>query len=566
MENGVTEQRGSEELLPKLVQFVESAEESTQEERADAEKARDYYDGKQLTEEELAILAKRGQPPVIINRIKRKIDFLTGHEVKTRTDPKAMPRTPKHEDDAGAATDSIRFVCDNTRYDSKRSDAWENLVIEGLCAIEVGAVRKKGQIEVEIKRIPWDRIIRDPHSSERDFSDARYMGYVIWMDYEAAVAKWPDRKDVLETSKDSGATDDTYDDKPKWKIWGDGKRKRVKVVRLYFLHNAQWHWATFVKGGYLDDVAVSPFLNEDQEPECPIHMQSAFIDRDNNRYGVVKEMISPQDEINKRRSKALHAINSRQTMGEEGAVKDVRKMKTELAKPDGHVEYNTGRKFEVIPNTDIVGAQFQLLQESKDEIDGMGANATLQGKQGPSLSGRAQALQQQAGLTELGRLNDARRDLDLRVYIAIWNRIRQFWTEERWVRVTDDENNARFVPINSPKVVDTEFGPIVDGVQNEVGQLDVDIIVEQGMDTVTLMAEEFDQLSKMPNVPLPVLLEFSSLRGSTKEKLLKSMESGNRPPPGFELELAKKEAEVAETHSKAELNHAKAQSEQMPRY
>ena len=37
-------------------------------------------------------LRKRGQPPVVINRIARKVDWLLGLEAQRRTDPRAFPR------------------------------------------------------------------------------------------------------------------------------------------------------------------------------------------------------------------------------------------------------------------------------------------------------------------------------------------------------------------------------------------------------------------------------------------------------------------------------------------
>ena len=34
---------------------------------------------------------------------------------------------------------------------------------------------------------------------------------------------------------------------------------------------------------------------------CALILQSAYIDQENNRYGMVRDLISLQDEINKRR-------------------------------------------------------------------------------------------------------------------------------------------------------------------------------------------------------------------------------------------------------------------------
>src|SRR5688572_14907690 len=61
------------EDLARYVQLFEEAEEATNNERELSERDRDYYDNKQLTSAEKAALAKRGQPAIVINRIKRKI-------------------------------------------------------------------------------------------------------------------------------------------------------------------------------------------------------------------------------------------------------------------------------------------------------------------------------------------------------------------------------------------------------------------------------------------------------------------------------------------------------------
>ena len=85
--------------LARLIRQFEASEEASQAGRREAERARDYYDGKQLTDEERKALRRRKQPPVIINRIQRKIDYLRGLERQNRTDPKAYPRTIRDEQD-----------------------------------------------------------------------------------------------------------------------------------------------------------------------------------------------------------------------------------------------------------------------------------------------------------------------------------------------------------------------------------------------------------------------------------------------------------------------------------
>ena len=83
--------------LDKKVRCFEDAEEATDTARARSEKCRDYYDNKQLTSAELAELASRGQPDIIINRIQSKVNYLLGYEATLRTDPRGAPRNPADE-------------------------------------------------------------------------------------------------------------------------------------------------------------------------------------------------------------------------------------------------------------------------------------------------------------------------------------------------------------------------------------------------------------------------------------------------------------------------------------
>ena len=125
--------------LARLIRQFEASEEASQAGRREAERARDYYDGKQLTDEERKALRRRKQPPVIINRIQRKIDYLRGLERQNRTDPKAYPRTIRDEQDAGVVTDVLRYVDRDQQVDMKRSLIFENIMIEGFGGVEVTA-------------------------------------------------------------------------------------------------------------------------------------------------------------------------------------------------------------------------------------------------------------------------------------------------------------------------------------------------------------------------------------------------------------------------------------------
>ncbi len=99
-----------------LDKFIDSEENST-EEHFEAARARAFVEGDQWTAAEIAILRSRGQPVVWNNIIGRKVDLLRGLERRGRSDPKAYPRTETEDNRADAATQVLRYIADDARYD-----------------------------------------------------------------------------------------------------------------------------------------------------------------------------------------------------------------------------------------------------------------------------------------------------------------------------------------------------------------------------------------------------------------------------------------------------------------
>lgn len=582
-----------DDMHMKCVKRFEEAEQSAYDAHETALRARNYYNGTQLTSDEISELAKRGQPAIVINLIRAEVNWMLGYEMQSRVDPKAYPRNPNDEAAADTATDALRFVADSVKYDKVRSKVWENLVIEGMGGAEV--VHKFAppmkEPKIVVNRYAWDRLFVDPHAMENDYSDARYKGAVIWSDMDDLAEQYPDKKDLIEASiGPHDARTDTFEDKPYYTVWSDPSRRRCRVVLIYYIEGGQWKWCKFTKGGVLEGGDVE-YVDENGESVCPLIIRSMYVEHDNGFHGVVKDFLDPQDEVNKRRSKLLHQMNSRQTWGPKGAVKSVAAMKRELAKPDGHVEIEdefvmntreTGvSPFNIINNADHAAGQFNLYAESKANIDRMGANSALQGTTG-STSGRAKMVDQQGGLMEIAPVYERLREFDDEIYRHLWMRVRQLWTQEKWVRVTDKEGAARFVGLNQPVTLmdalsqmpqeqvvayarqyqlqpnDPRLQQVV-GVQNSVAEMDVDIIIEDAPDTVTLEGETFEQIVQIStaqpgSVPPDVLIEAApNLDRETKDKLLERMEQQAQQQA---------QASQAQQQSAAQKTSAEAQRDQ----
>lgn len=552
-------QTDADKELGILCDYVTDSDRLTLWTRDTGEKCRDYYDSKQLTGAELAQYKKQKQAPVVINRCKPKMDALMGMEKAAKTTAKAYARTPKHEKGAEAATEGIRFVLEDNNFDQTRSGCWENLLIEGTCGGEVIVKPNGDNFDVCINYLFWDRMVWDPYSRRKDFADAKYLGQYVWMDYDDAVAKYPGKKEIFDQTLDGSST---YDDRPRW---ADATRRRVKIVELYYRKGSDIWYCCFTRGGYCEDPKVSPFIDEDGITEWPYEFASCFVTRDGGRYGAMYQLLDVQDEINKRRSKALHLMSVRQVRGERGAVDDVNKARAELARPDGYVETTPGMEWEILKTGDMATAQFQLLEEAKAEIDAVGANAAVQGKDKSVQSGIALQRRQQAGQTEIGPMFDVLRYWQLRMYRKVWKRIRQYWKGEKWIRVTDDETNLRWVGLNKPITMgeqalqqaqeagmppeqlqmlqqriaqDPAAQQVVD-THNDIAELDVDIIISEVPDVLTAQIEDFQTLGEMvkSGFPIPPKAVIMASPLSQKDKILKMMDEQPQVPPEIQDKL-----------------------------
>ncbi|MDT1061187.1 hypothetical protein RM190_04900 [Paracoccus sp. CPCC 101403] len=534
--------------LATLKNMVTRATDMTEQDRQKSEKARDYYSGDQISPARMAEMKKRKMPPIVNNLIVRKVDAMVGIEQQRRTDPRAFPRTPMDEQSADVATKSLVYVDDTTRFDAKRSGAFENLLVEGYGGVEVVVEEKRGQFDVVVNRLRWEDIFYDPYSREKDFSDATFLGVMRWQTLDQAEELYGPTyegegtlDDVLQATMDS--VPQSYNDRPDDKAgfsWADPKQKRVRVAQMYYQQKGVWYLSIFTGGGILYE-GESPYLDEDGKPECPIILMTAYVDRENRRFGIVESLIPMQDEVNARRQRLLQLALTRQATVVKGAT-DASILKRQLADPDAVIEIDPdmiegaaqvgAKPFEIIPQMDQVQAQFQLLQESKESIDKLGPNAALLGQLGGQQSGRAIMAQQNAGMAELAPIYDSLRDWTLRCYRAMWARIKQFWTEERYVRVTDELEAPQFVGLNVNRGwgLDPNTLQLMPQIENNVGTIDVDIIIDDAPDMVTLQQEQFDQLAKMASsgVPIPpeVLIEASSLRD--KKRLIDLMEQAKQ--------------------------------------
>jgi hypothetical protein len=330
-------------------------------------------------------------------------------------------------------------------------------------------------------------------------------------------------------------------------------------------------------GSMVLDSGESYLFDEKGKTVCRYVMFSCNVDHDGDRYGFVRNMKSAQDEYNARRSRALFTANSRRLIMTQGSVADIERVRQEWSRPDGVVVTNARTPEEGIKADDAsfdFAGQLKLMENAIQELDNYGPNQALVGDMS-NQSGRAIQLLQQAGMAELGPYILGYKGWKIRVYRALFNAVQRYWTAERWVRVTDNQGVAQFIQINGVGI-DPRTGQSV--MVNAIGELDVDIIMDEGQDTINAQQDVYETLSQiMPSIApmlkpaeasaaVSILVDASSLSATAKKAWRDATQQ--QPDPAQEmakqLTLKQAAAQVDETQSKTQLNLAKAQSEGAP--
>jgi hypothetical protein len=521
-----------------------------------------YYHSRQFTQNQIDRMEERHQPPIIFNRIKRKIDGIVGVLAKLRGDPKCFGRNAPDEHGAELATQCIRYALDACNWTTAESELLRKGCCTGIVVAELGLTPgDKGDPDADLAGVDVTTFFYDPRSVKLDFSDARYMGTAKLVTRDEFEEIFPGRWDegFSSTNPDS----QTQFDYDKEYLWSQG-RSKLRLVEHWYRSAGQWRFA-FYAGSALLQYGVSPFFDEKGQTVCRYDGFALQVDELGDHYGFVRVFKGPQDAINQHRSKAIWIMNTRQLKVARAALggdgQDIERKRTEAARADGVLVWeNDPNEIEIIPNDSEFLKQTQYYQDAKSELDSFGPNPALVAGESPvDVSGRSLAMQQQAGLAEIGPFIDQWNGWKLRLYRKIWIQQQRNWTAERILRVTKDMQTAQYITVNQPTGHVDEYGrPIL---ANALGNVDVEILVDEGPNTVNVQADAFDTLSALSmkgqaQIPAPVLIELSGLPRSVKDKVQQMLA---QPDPAKQALM---QAQMGKTQADTQAKTAQAQDYQ----
>lgn len=577
--------------------------------RREADRAVDYYDGNQLSAETIERLKDRGQPPLITNLIKPTIDTVLGMEAKTRNDWRVRPEDDNiaNDDTADALSMKLKHAETESRADRACSDAYAAQLKAGLGFVEVARESDPLKYPYRVQHIHRREIFWDWRAEKYDLSDARYQIRRRWLDLDAAIAMMPEYANLFRNSVDAWQGFDPLIEQDtqlsqSWEIerdsrmeatdWRDSTARRVCLSEIWYRKWVRGYVMTLENGSTVEVDFDNPRHNEAiasgmvkvkmatfqkvrlawycgphflyDVPSPYKHNHFPYVPFFGYRedltlvpYGLVRAMLSPQDEVNARKSKMLWALNSKRVITDSDAVKDHSKAAREVGRPDAYIILDKDRKpnsvFKVEPGGELALQQFQVMQEAKQEIaESSGIHKAMQGQQSGASSGLAINSLVEQGLNTLGEINDNFRFARRMVGEMLFSLIQEDLAGRPTNVTIGKGQSQKVVTLNMP-VLDPSTGQIT--MQNDVSRVRAKVVLDDIPSTPTFRMQQLQMLTEITKSLPPeaqaliidFVIEATDLAGSQKiaDRLRKGLNLPDDSPEAQQQQQAMQQEQQA---------------------
>lgn len=472
--------------------------------RARMAKCEAAYDSEQWSREDAQDVKDRGQNPVVYNEIKPAVDWMIGTERRSRVDFYVVAEDDgeEAENDATNKTKLLKYLDDTNRAGFERSYAAEDMFKAGVGWLEIGLRGDRTGVPIFVGSESWRNILWDSNDRRRDLSNARYLFRIKIVDYDVALAIFPDKRAELERCIQEGdelsvfsswmsgsglisgldafgANSDEIDFITPKPVGLFNPRKRVMLLECWSREPQKRQTSDDGLGDPVTfkmrvsimtehDTLIetwSPFKH-DQFPFVPLW---AYINRRTGLpYSPILPMLGPQESLNHRMSKSLMEASSNQLMVEEDAIgeaMDIDEIRDELNAPDGMPIFKTGalsgNRVRERPSGGAASQQLMLAERDAMSMRSMsGVTGENRGETTNATSGKAVIAKQEQGSLLTAELFDnlllARQmEGDLTLSMA-----EQFVRAPMTIRIAGEGRKVERTRINEPQADGTYLNDI----------------------------------------------------------------------------------------------------------
>ncbi|OPY05803.1 MAG: hypothetical protein A4E61_00167 [Syntrophorhabdus sp. PtaB.Bin184] len=287
---------------------------------------------------------------------------------------------------------------------------------------------------------------------------------------------------------------------------------------------------------------------------------------------MVRNLRDPQEDLNKRRSKALFILSTNGIIADKDAFEDWDEVIEELPRPDKVLKKKAGFEVKLLNETALAEEHIMLMREDKDFIQSAsGVTDELLGRQTNAVSGAAiQARQNQGSVVTAEIFDNLRHAIQLQGEIQL-SLIEQFYDMAKTIRITEAKGPVEFLGINQPRI--TSDGQVV--IENDITETQADFVVDTQDFRESVRVAMFESLMNLcsqlpPDISLNLLdmvVDLVDIPG--KNELVKRIrklngqtdpEQVNDPEAVAEQEAREQaEAEQAEIERQALINELREQ-------
>lgn len=484
--------------------------------RLNADMEADYADGNQLATDLLQKQAALGIPPAKENIIGPAIAAVCGFEAKTRTDWRVTPDgDPGGQDVADAINYKLNLAERHSKADRAMSQAFKPQIGVGLGWVEVARAPNSLMFPIQSRYVHRNEIWWDMKDSDPGLTNARWLYRRRWPERSKAAQMFPKHKDIILNSMEQWVGDaagdmleggqstglqSAIDAQRAWTnvedAWFNTENRTVCITEVWYrrwvptliLKMRDGRAVEYDEANEAHQVAVmsgrgklveeliprmrraywmGPHMLHDGPTPYP-HDKFPYVpfwgyreDMTGIPFGLVRDMIFPQDNLNSSIGKLRWGMSSVRTERTKGAVamtdasfrQTIARSNADIVLDADHMA-QPGARFEVKRDFQLNDQQFTLMNDSRSAIGRMGVSMAFQGQQGTANSGIQEQTQVEQSQVSLSDLMDSFKDSRTMVGELIMALvIEDLGHEEQTIVIEGDViNPPRTVVLNKPEV------------------------------------------------------------------------------------------------------------------
>ena len=434
--------------------------ESFEKSRWEAQRTWDMYHNRHYTEEQLAILASRGQPAETFNIVKLFARMLVGYYSTVVNTAVAVPVNPRDVTTASMLTDIIEYTLQDNRFDIEGDQIKLGGLISGLLVsfTDVVDTGLRDRFQRPINRIvthhvPDDEIILDPDSILDDYSDANYIHRYKWLHQSEVARRFgkKQRDELVAYFNGTGLTEADYE----FRFDSHWQGRYVEQDHYMIIHTVirdedNKVWSVYWCGEHI----IKKKEITRKTAKWPYRVQKLHSSNKIEYYGIFRDVLEAQHSINQALLKIQLMVNTEKVFVEENAVEDLDKFTNAFNRVNGVIEVKAlaGIKLEKLDRE--IQDQYIIIDNSLNRIQKvLGINDSFLGMAYASDSGRKVKLQKDATIMSLRYITARIAGFYRSLGEDIANLAQQYYKANQILMIVDEVVGNRWIELNKPMMM-----------------------------------------------------------------------------------------------------------------